>query len=129
MDDAQTWTLIAGFLALMVGMSGLLLRTVASEVSGLGDRFDSKFDRLDSKIDHSAAVLDAKIDHSVALLDAKIDQSVALLDTRIGSLHAEMNARFDTVDARFAAVGVRLDTLDRGVQTLNQHVIHERDAS
>ena len=35
MNDTQTWTLIGGFLAVMVGMSGLLLRVVGSEIRGL----------------------------------------------------------------------------------------------
>ncbi len=62
MGDAQAWTLIAGFFALMVTMISLTLRTVRAELRG-----------------------------------------------EIGSLRAEMNGRFDTVDAR-------LHHLDRDVQ-------------
>ncbi len=48
MNDAQTWTLIAGFFALMVSMIGLTLRAVRSEISVLGLRIDG----LERRIDH-----------------------------------------------------------------------------
>lgn len=42
----------------------------------------------------------------------------------IGGLRAEMTARFETVDARFAAVNVAIDNLDRGVRALTQREIN-----
>lgn len=48
MNDAQTWTLIAGFFALMVSMIGLTLRAVRAEISVLGVRIDG----LERRIDH-----------------------------------------------------------------------------
>jgi hypothetical protein len=47
-NDAQTWTLIAGFFALMVSMIGLTLRAVRAEISVLGVRIDG----LEGRIDH-----------------------------------------------------------------------------
>jgi hypothetical protein len=47
-NDAQTWTLIAGFFALMVSMTGLTLRAVRAEISVLGVRIDG----LERRIDH-----------------------------------------------------------------------------
>ena len=55
MNDAQTWTLIAGFFALMATMIGMTLRVVKAEISGLGGRIDTmdvRFDGLERKIDH-----------------------------------------------------------------------------
>ena len=40
MNDAQTWTLIAGFFALMVTMIGMTLRVVKAEISVLVTRVD-----------------------------------------------------------------------------------------
>ena len=42
MNDAQTWTLIAGFFALMVTMIGMTLRTVRAEIAVLGVRIDGR---------------------------------------------------------------------------------------
>ena len=40
MNDAQTWTLIGGFFALMATMIGLTLRAVRSEIAVLDRRLD-----------------------------------------------------------------------------------------
>jgi hypothetical protein len=53
MNDAQTWTLIGGFFALMVTMIGLTLRVVRAEISVLNARFDGferRFDHLDRDV-------------------------------------------------------------------------------
>ena len=48
MNDAQTWTLIAGFLAIMSAMVAMTLRTVRAEIRVL----DVRMDGLEAKIDH-----------------------------------------------------------------------------
>jgi hypothetical protein len=40
MGDAQAWTLIAGFFALMVTMIGMTLRVVKAEIGVLAARID-----------------------------------------------------------------------------------------
>ena len=47
MNDAQTWTLIGGFFALMVTMIGLTLRAVRAEISVLGVHLDGVARRID----------------------------------------------------------------------------------
>jgi hypothetical protein len=47
MSDAQTWTLIGGFFALVVAQTALLLRLVKSEIGRLEARIDGIADRLD----------------------------------------------------------------------------------
>jgi len=42
------------------------------------------------------------------------------------SLRTYLDARFDTVDALFAAVNQRLDALDRDVQALTDRVFRDR---
>jgi hypothetical protein len=55
-NDAQTWTLIAGFFTLMVTMIGLTLRTVRAEMRGelgiLRAEINGRFDTVDSRLDH-----------------------------------------------------------------------------
>jgi hypothetical protein len=51
-NDAQTWTLIAGFFALMVTMISLTLRAVRAEIGGLRERMDGRFSTLEARIDH-----------------------------------------------------------------------------
>jgi hypothetical protein len=48
MNDAQSWTLIGGFLTLMVTMIGLTVRTVRADVSVLAVRMDA----VERRIDH-----------------------------------------------------------------------------
>jgi len=48
LNDAQTWTLIAGFLAIMSAMVAMTLRTVRAEIRVL----DVRMDGLEAKIDH-----------------------------------------------------------------------------
>jgi hypothetical protein len=51
-NDAQTWTLIAGFFALIVTMISLTLRAVRAEIGGLRERMDGRFSTLEARIDH-----------------------------------------------------------------------------
>lgn len=52
MNDAQTWTLIGGFLAIMVAMVTLVLRIVRVEIAKLETRIDGVQSVLAVKIDH-----------------------------------------------------------------------------
>lgn len=52
MNDAQTWTLIAGFLALMSAMVAMTLRVVKAEITTLGTRIDGRIDTLEARFDH-----------------------------------------------------------------------------
>jgi hypothetical protein len=55
-SDAQTWTLIAGFFALMVStvsaLIGLTLRTVRADIGGLRAEMGARFDAVDVRMDH-----------------------------------------------------------------------------
>jgi hypothetical protein len=46
MNDAQTWTLIGGFLAILVAMNALVLAIVRSEIEGLRKEMRAIFDGL-----------------------------------------------------------------------------------
>lgn len=46
MTDAQTWTLIGGFLAVTIAMNALILTIVRSEISGLRREMIARFDGL-----------------------------------------------------------------------------------
>lgn len=71
MNDPQTWTLIAGFFALLVTMIGMTMRVVRSEISGLGAQLGSRIDTLDVRFDG----LERKIDH--------LDRDVQMIVTRL----------------------------------------------
>jgi hypothetical protein len=61
MNDAQTWTLIAGFFALMVTMISLTLRAVRAEIGGLRAGMDGRFSTLEARLDHMDRDLQAVI--------------------------------------------------------------------
>ena len=50
MNDAQTWTLIAGFFALMVTMMSLTLRAVRAEIGGLRGTLEARLDHFDRDV-------------------------------------------------------------------------------
>jgi hypothetical protein len=52
MNDAQSWTLIAGFFTLMATMIALTLRGVRAEVAVLGAQFDARMDGLERTVQH-----------------------------------------------------------------------------
>jgi hypothetical protein len=70
-NDAQTWTLITGFFALMVTMVGMTLRVVKSEITVLGAQLGSRIDTIEVRFDG----LERKIDH--------MDRDVQMVVTRL----------------------------------------------
>jgi len=52
MNDTQTWTLIAGFVALVSAMVTMTLRVVKAEITTLGTRIDGRIDTLEVRFDH-----------------------------------------------------------------------------
>lgn len=55
MNDAQIWTMIGCFTALMLGMltvvSTLFIRVVRTEISGLRHEMNARFDTVNTRID------------------------------------------------------------------------------
>jgi hypothetical protein len=80
-NDAQTWTLIGGFFALMTATTGLLLRTVRAEIGVLVVRFDvvdARFDAVDARFD----AVDTRFDAVDARLD-NLDRDMHAVVTRL----------------------------------------------
>lgn len=50
MNDAQIWTLIGGFFAILLAMIGLTLRTVKAELAAKIDPLIVKVDHLDRDV-------------------------------------------------------------------------------
>jgi len=55
MNDAQIWTMIGAFTALMFGMltvvSSLFVRVVRTEIGGLRSEMNARFDTVNTRID------------------------------------------------------------------------------
>jgi hypothetical protein len=49
-NDAQTWTLIGGFLAILIAMNALVLAIVRSEIEGLRKEMRAIYDGLRSEM-------------------------------------------------------------------------------
>ena len=47
MTDAQVWTVIGGFLAILVAMSGLVLALVRAEIAVLREHVDARLEAID----------------------------------------------------------------------------------
>lgn len=88
-SDAQTWTLIAGFLAIMVAMSSLLLRVVRVEIRSV-------------RSDLSAEIRAVRSD----------------LSAEIGSARSDLSAEIGSIRSAIAVLGHKVDGLDRDVQLL-----------
>ncbi|OAN35304.1 hypothetical protein [Microbacterium sp. H83] len=99
MNDAQIWTMIGAFTALMLGMltvvSTLFVRVVRAEIGGLRGEMNAQIGGLRGEMNARFEAVDA---------------------------------RFDAVDARFDAVNTRIDALDRDVQAVvDRSFRRERD--
>lgn len=93
MNDAQIWTMIGSFTALMLSMmtvvSTLFIRVVRAEISGLRGEVGGLRGEMNAQIGGLRSEMNAQI----------------------GGLRNEMNARFD-------AVNTRIDGLDRDMQAV-----------
>ncbi|CAH0209863.1 hypothetical protein SRABI98_02220 [Microbacterium sp. Bi98] len=93
MNDAQIWTMIGCFTALMFGMltvvSTLFIRVVRTEIGGLRGEIGGLRGEMNAQIRGLRGEMNAQI----------------------GGLRGEMNARFD-------AVNTRIDGLDRDMQAV-----------
>lgn len=57
-NDAQTWTLIGGFLAILVAMAGLVLRVVQVQIESVNQHVEGVTIQLGGRIDGVEAKLD-----------------------------------------------------------------------
>ena len=103
MNDAQIWTLLGVFAAIMLGgmtlMTTLLTRTLNAAIGGVNSRIDGLEGNLNGRIDGVHA--------------------------RIDGLSGEMRASFTAVDARFEVLrGHRSDCIDQPSRRpqLSRHV-------
>lgn len=100
MNDAQIWTMIGSFSALMLGMltvvSTLFIRVVRTEIGGLRSEVNAQLGGLRGE------------------MNAQIGGLRGEMNAQIGGLRHEMNARFD-------AVNTRMDGLDRDMQAVVKH--------
>ncbi|MGO2745632.1 hypothetical protein [Microbacterium sp.] len=104
MNDAQIWTMIGAFTALMFGMmtivSTLFIRVVRTEVGGLRNEMNAQIGGMNGQMDGLRGEVNAQISGLRSEMNGQI-----------GGLRNEMNARFD-------AVNTRMDGLDRDVQAI-----------
>lgn len=52
MGEAQTWTLVGGFLAILVAMASLVVATVRAELRAMTERVDGRLASVDLRLDH-----------------------------------------------------------------------------
>lgn len=97
MNDAQIWTMIGAFTALMFGvlsvMSTLFVRVLRAEIGGLRNEMNAQFSGFRGEV------------------NGQIDGFRGEVNAQIDGLRGEMNARFDTMSTR-------IDGLDRDVQAI-----------
>lgn len=51
MSDAQTWTLIGGFFAMLIAMMGMVLRVVQLQIQSVSERLGGRIGSIESKLD------------------------------------------------------------------------------
>ncbi|WAA66868.1 hypothetical protein [Microbacterium oxydans] len=97
MNDAQIWTMIGSFTALMFGMltvvTTLFIRILRSEIGGLRSEMNGQLGGLRNEMNGQIGGLRNE------------------MNGQLSGLRNEMNARFD-------AVNTRIDGLDRDVQAI-----------
>lgn len=98
MNDAQTWTVIAGLLAGMVALIGITTRFMSTNLS------------------YAVDTLRAEIQSMGRQLGGRIDAQGRELRT-------EMTERFAQVDQRFDSLDRRIDGIDADVQALTRRFL------
>jgi hypothetical protein len=75
MNDAQTWTLIAGFLAILSTMVAMTLRITRVEIGAVRSDLGGRIDVLDERLSGVEERLGDKIDH--------LDRDIQTVITRL----------------------------------------------
>ncbi|MGH3423680.1 MAG: hypothetical protein ACRDO8_03060 [Nocardioidaceae bacterium] len=130
MNDTQTWTIIVGMLAVMVGLLGIVSRfvhhdldfavdTLRAEIQALGHQLGGRIDAQGARIDAQGARIDAQGQE----LGARIDAQGLQIRSEMNERFAEVNDRFARVDARFDSLDRRIDGIDTDVQTLTRRFL------
>jgi len=78
MNDAQTWTLIGGFLAILVAMSGLVLRIVQVQIEGLRNEMQAGFAAINGRLDR----LETRLDRLETIVVRDHGERIARLEER-----------------------------------------------
>ncbi|NEE01334.1 hypothetical protein [Phytoactinopolyspora halotolerans] len=94
MNDAQTWTIIGLFAAVMATLVTMTLRIVKVEISSLGHRFDGRFEGLDGRFEGLDGRFEA-IDHRFETLETKMDSLESRLTTKIDYLDRDVKTLFE----------------------------------
>lgn len=108
MSDAQIWTMIGAFTALMFGMltivSTLFIRVLRAEIGGLRGEFLGEISGLRGELRGEISGLRSEI-------RGEFRAEIGELRGEIGGLRGEMNARFDTTDTKLAGLDVEVHAL------------------
>jgi len=111
LNDAQIWTMIGAFTALMFGtltvVSTLFVRVVRAEIGSVRTEIGNVKDTLRSEIGSVRDTLRSEI----GTVRDSLRSEIGSVRTEVGSLRAEMNTRFEATDRR-------VEGLDRDVRAL-----------
>lgn len=105
MNDAQTWTVIAGLLAGMVALIGITTRFMSTNLS------------------YAVDTLRAEIQSMGHQLGGRIDAQGRELRTEMTERFAQVDTRFAQVDQRFDSLDRRIDGIDADVQALTRRFL------
>lgn len=67
MNDAQTWTVIGGFLAILTVGMGLVLRTVRAEIEVVAAEFRGEFKTMTTKVEHLDRDVQRLVEHTFGI--------------------------------------------------------------
>ena len=124
LTEPQVWTMLgilaAAFASTIAITTQLMMRTIETQFSSLGERFESVRRELKADI----AGTHARIDSTDAKIEGT-DAKIVSTHERIEGLRTEMVLRFEEVDRRFARLEKQVDDIDRDVQAISKKVFPE----
>jgi len=109
-NDAQIWTVIGAFSAIMIGGFALMMNVLKSEIGGVRAEIGGLRGEMDSRF----TTIRGEIDARFTALDEKLDQ-------RIDNLSSITAARFTDVDHR-------LESIETDMHLIKRHLIGQRSA-
>ncbi|WP_420626677.1 hypothetical protein [Candidatus Poriferisodalis sp.] len=107
MDWGSVPPLLTVVLASVVSLAGAMWAVVRVIHSEISERFDFRFDSIDSQFE----AMDTKFDSRFDAMDAKFEARFDAVDSR-----------FDAVDSKFDAVTDRIDGVDKRIDGIDRRI-------
>jgi len=83
----------------------IILEEMRSQIAGLAEIIESKYQTLDAKIDH---------------LERKLSSEIEITQMALRTMKLDYDKRFDAIDKRFEAIDKKFEAIDRRFEAMDK---------